>query len=64
MPLNRLNTHPTNTGYENFILFIISGMSVVFADPITTQDSSEDKIHFIDEKIMIIFDISNNQDTQ
>jgi len=28
------------------------------------QDSSEDKIHFVDEKIMIMADILNNQDTQ
>ena len=39
-------------------------MGVAFADPITAQSSSEDKIHFVDEQIMIMADISNNQDTQ
>ena len=42
----------------------MSGMSVVFADPIVESTLSEDKIHFVDEQIMIISDISNNQDTQ
>jgi len=46
------------------LLFIVSGMGVAFADPITVQTSSEDKIHFVDEQIMIMADISNNQDTQ
>lgn len=39
-------------------------MSVAFADPIIAQTSSEDKIHFVDEQIMIMADISNNQDMQ
>ena len=39
-------------------------MGVAFADPITAQTSPEDKIHFVDEQIMIMADISNNQDTQ
>ena len=39
-------------------------MGVAFADPITAQTSSEDKIHFVDEQIMLMADISNNQDTQ
>ncbi len=47
-----------------FLFFIVSGMSVAFADPITAQTSSEDKIHFVDEQIMIMADISNSQDTQ
>jgi hypothetical protein len=46
------------------LLFIIFGMGVAFADPITTIDSSEVKIHFVDEQIMIMADISNNQDIQ
>ncbi len=46
------------------LLFIMSGIGVAFADPITAQTSSEDKIHFVDEQIMIMADISNNQDTQ
>ena len=46
------------------LLFIVSGMGVAFADPITAQTSSEDKTHFVDEQIMIMADISNNQDVQ
>ena len=46
------------------LLFIISGMGMAFADPITAQTSSEDKVHFVDEQIMIMADISNDQDTQ
>ncbi|MFB5616904.1 MAG: hypothetical protein ACE5RS_07160, partial [Nitrosopumilus sp.] len=46
------------------LLALISGLGVAFADPVTTQSSSEDKIHFVDEQIMIMADISNNQDTQ
>ena len=42
----------------------MSGMGVAFADPIIAQTSSEDNIHFVDEQIMIMADISNNQDTQ
>jgi len=48
-----------------FSLFVlVFGLGVAFADPVTTQTSSEDKIHFVDEQIMIMADISNNQDTQ
>lgn len=39
-------------------------MSSAFGDPATAQTLSEDKIHFVDEQIMIVSDISNNQDTQ
>jgi len=46
------------------LLVLASGLGVAFADPVTTQSSSEDKIHFVDEQIMIMADISNNQDTQ
>ncbi len=42
----------------------MSGMNVTFADPVIAQTSSEDKIHFVDEQIMIMTDISNNQDMQ
>ena len=46
-------------------LFVLaSGLGFAFADPVTTQSSSEDKMHFVDEQIMIMADISNNQDTQ
>ena len=46
------------------LLVLATGLGVAFADPVTTQSSSEDKIHFVDEQIMIMADISNNQDTQ
>ncbi|QLH02964.1 hypothetical protein C5F47_05075 [Nitrosopumilus cobalaminigenes] len=46
------------------LLVIISGMGMAYAAPITAQTTSEDKIHFVDEQIMIMADISNNQDTQ
>ena len=46
------------------LLFVVSGIGVAFADPITAQTSSEHKIHFVDEQIMLMADISNNQDTQ
>jgi len=42
----------------------VSGIGVAFAEPITAQTTSEDKIHFVDEQIMIMADISNNQDIQ
>ncbi len=44
------------------LLVLASGLSIAFADPVTTP-SSDDKIHFVDEQIMIMADISNNQDT-
>jgi hypothetical protein len=48
-----------------FSLIVLGfGVGISFADPVTTQTSSEDKIHFVDEQIMIMADISNNQDTQ
>jgi hypothetical protein len=46
------------------LLVLVSGMGMAYADPITAQTSSDDKIHFVDEQIMIMADISNNQDTQ
>ena len=46
------------------LLVLTFGMSSAFGDPITAQTFSEDKIHFVDEQIMIMSDISNNQDTQ
>ena len=46
------------------LLVIMSGIGVAFAEPITAQTTSEDKIHFVDEQIMIMADISNNQDIQ
>jgi hypothetical protein len=48
-----------------FSLIVLGfGVGISFADPVTTQTSSENKIHFVDEQIMIMADISNNQDTQ
>jgi len=49
-----------------FLLFLLSlmifGFGVSFADPVITEVSSEIKTHFVDEQIMIMADISNNQD--
>jgi hypothetical protein len=46
------------------IFLILTSMGYVFAEPVTTQVSSQEKIHFVDEQIMIMADISNNQDVQ
>jgi len=46
------------------VFLIITSMGYVFAEPITAQVSSQDKIHFVNEQIMIMADISNNQDIQ
>jgi len=46
------------------LLVLASGLGFAFADPVTTQSSSENKMHFVDEQIMIMADVSNNQDTQ
>ena len=46
------------------LLVLISGLGTAFADPVTAQSSSEMKTHFVDEQIMVMTDISNNQDTQ
>jgi len=46
------------------VFFIVTSMGYVFAEPITAQVSSQEKIHFVDEQIMIVTDISNNQDVQ
>lgn len=45
-------------------LLILIGVGTAFADPVTTEVSSEIKTHFVDEQIMIVADISNNQDIQ
>jgi hypothetical protein len=39
-------------------------MSFAFGDPATVPIFSEDKIHFVDEQIMIMSDIPNNHDAQ
>ncbi|MGY5147767.1 MAG: hypothetical protein ACW9W4_07200 [Candidatus Nitrosopumilus sp. bin_7KS] len=41
----------------------MSGMGIAFADTVATQNASENKIHFVNEQIMIVADVSNNQDT-
>jgi len=46
------------------LLVVISGIGIAFADPMSTQTSSEIKTHFVDEQIMMMSDISNNQDIQ
>jgi len=46
------------------LLVLISGLGTAFADPVTAQSYSETKTHFVDEQIMVMTDISNNQDTQ
>jgi len=42
----------------------LEGTRPIFAEPITAQVLSQDKIHFVDEQIMIMADISNNRDVQ
>ena len=46
------------------VFLIVTSMGYVFAEPVTSQVSSQEKIHFVDEQIMIMADISNNQDVQ
>ncbi len=46
------------------VFLIATSMGYVFAEPITAQVSSQEKIHFVDEQIMIMADISNNQDVE
>ena len=46
------------------VFLIVTSMGYVFAEPIIAQVSSQEKIHFVDEQIMIMADISNNQDVQ
>jgi len=46
------------------VFFILTSMGYVFAEPITAQVLSQEKIHFVDEQIMIMADITNNQDVQ
>lgn len=46
------------------VFLILTSMGNVFAEPITAQVSSQEKIHFVNEQIMIMADISNNQDVQ
>ncbi len=41
---------------------MFSGISVASAEPVTSQSTTPSKTHFVDEQIMIMTDISNNQD--
>lgn len=46
------------------MFLLVVNMSFAFAEPVTTQSVSQEKTHFVDEQIMIMADISNNQDTR
>ena len=46
------------------ILFLVTSMGIAFAEPVTTQIISQEKTLLVDEQIMIMADISNNQDVQ
>ena len=46
------------------ILFLVSSMGTAFAESVTTQIVSQEKTLLVDEQIMIMTDISNNQDVQ
>lgn len=41
---------------------IAFGMGMAFAEPVSTEIPSGEKTHYVDEQIMIMADISNNQD--
>lgn len=46
-----------------FSVFVfVAGMGFAFAEPVTTEVVSQEKTHLVDEQIMIMADISNNQD--
>lgn len=46
------------------LFFLTFGLGVAYADPVTALASSEIKSHYVDEQIMVMADISNNQDVQ
>jgi len=46
------------------VMLSVIGMGTVFAEPVTTQITSDEKFLVVDEQIMIMTDISNNQDVQ
>lgn len=46
--------------FSVFVLFI--GIGFAFAESVTTEVVSQEKTHLVDEQIMIMADISNNQD--
>lgn len=41
---------------------MFSGIGVASAEPVTSQSTTPLKTHYVDEQIMIMADISNNQD--
>ena len=45
-----------------FALLLTVGGSFAFADQVTTEIPPNTKTHYVDEQIMIMADISNNQD--
>ena len=46
-----------------FLVFLITlGASFAFADQVTTEIPPNAKTHYVDEQIMIMADITNNQD--
>ena len=44
------------------LLLLVVGIGTVYAEPVTSEVSSEKKSHMVDEQIMIMADISNGQD--
>ncbi len=46
------------------VMLSVIGMGTVFAEPVTTQITSDENFLVVDEQIMIMTDISNNQDVQ
>ena len=45
-----------------FAFLITFGFGIAYAEPVTTEIPAGEKTHYIDEQIMIMADISNNQD--
>lgn len=45
-----------------FVFLLTLGGGFAFAEPVLTEIPSGEKTHYVDEQIMIMADISNNQD--
>ncbi|WP_428326837.1 hypothetical protein [Nitrosopumilus sp.] len=45
-----------------FVLLITLSSGFAFAEPVSTKIPSGEKTHYVDEQIMIVADVSNNQD--
>ncbi|MHA7733723.1 hypothetical protein [Nitrosopumilus sp. S6] len=45
-----------------FVFLVTLSGSLAFAEPVSTEIPSGEKTHYVDEQIMIMADISNNQD--